>query len=63
MRSDGTTVALSDDMFTFSSGVTVLQIRGLGAADTGATLIATLTKSKPAAKVKQLNRVNSVVVN
>ena len=63
MRSDGTTVALSDDMFTFSTGGTVLQIRGLGAADTGATLIATLTKSKPAAKIKQLNRVNSVVVN
>ena len=63
MRSDGTTVSLSDEMFTFSTGGTVLQIRGLGAADTGATLIATLTKSKPSAKVKQLNRVNSIVVN
>ena len=63
MREDGTTVALSDEMFTFSSGGTVLQIRGLGAADTGCTLIATLQKSKPTAKVKKLNRVNSIVVN
>jgi len=63
MREDGTTVALSDEMFTFSSGGTVLQIRGLGAADTGCTLIATLQKSKPTAKIKRLNRVNSIVVN
>ena len=32
MRPDGTTVALTDDMFTFSTGNTVLQIEGLGAA-------------------------------
>jgi len=63
MRPDGTTVALSDDMFTFTTGNTVLQIQGLGAAVSGCTLIATLTKSKPAAKVKRLNRVNATVVN
>ena len=63
MRSDGTTVALRDDMFTFTSGNTILQIEGLGSATTGCTLIATLTKSKPAAKVKRLNRVNATVVN
>ena len=63
MRSDGTTVALRDDMFTFTTGNTVLQIEGLGAATTGCTLIATLTKSKPSAKVKRLNRVNATVVN
>ena len=63
MRPDGTTVALTDDMFTFTTGNTVLQIEGLGAATTGCTLIATLTKSKPAAKIKRLNRVNATVVN
>jgi hypothetical protein len=63
MRPDGTTVALTDDMFTFTTGNTVLQIQGLGAAVSGCTLIATLTKSKPAAKVKRLNRVNATVVN
>ena len=52
MRPDGTTVALTDDMFTFTTGNTVLQIQGLGAAVSGCTLIATLTKSKPTAKVK-----------
>ena len=36
MRPDGTTVALNDDMFRFSSGNTVLQIVGLGAAVGGA---------------------------
>ena len=63
MRSDGTTVSLTEEMFSFSAGNTVLQIEGLGAATTGCTLIATLTKSKPAAKIKRLNRVNSIVVN
>ena len=63
MRSDGTTVSLTEEMFFFSAGNTVLQIEGLGSATTGCTLIATLTKSKPAAKIKRLNRVNSIVVN
>ena len=63
MRSDGTTVALRDDMFQFTTGNTVLQIEGLGAATTGCTLIATLQKSKPTAKIKRLNRVNATVVN
>ena len=63
MRPDGTTVALNDDMFRFSSGNTVLQIVGLGAAVGGATLIATLQKSKPTSKLKKLNRVNSIVVD
>ena len=63
MRSDGTTVALRDDMFQFTTGNTVLQIEGLGTATTGCTLIATLQKSKPTAKIKRLNRVNATVVN
>ncbi len=63
MRSDGTTVALRDDMFQFTTGNTILQIEGLGGATTGCTLIATLQKSKPTAKIKRLNRVNATVVN
>ena len=63
MRSDGTTVALTDDMFNFSTGNTVLQIEDLGGPTTGCTLIATLQKSRPSAKVKRLNRVNATVVN
>jgi len=63
MRSDGTTVALTDDMFNFSTGNTVLQLEDLGGATTGCTLIATLQKSKPTAKIKRLNRVNVTVVN
>ncbi len=63
MRSDGSTVALTDDMFNFSTGNTVLQLEDLGAATTGCTLIATLQKSNPTAKIKRLNRVNATVVN
>ena len=50
-------------MFQFTTGNTVLQIEGLGTATTGCTLIATLQKSKPTAKIKRLNRVNATVVN
>jgi len=63
MRPDGTTVALNDNQFAFSTGNTVLQIRGLGAVASGCTLIATLRKSKISSKIKRLDRVNSVVVN
>ena len=62
-RSDGTTIALTDDMFLFTAGATQLQLKNLGASDVGATLIATLKKAKPSAKIKRKNRVNSVIVN
>ena len=63
MKGDGSTVALSDDMFQFTAGSTTLQLNGLGADSTGCTLVATLKKSKPSHKIKRLNRVNSVIVN
>ena len=59
---DGNTIALTDNMFQFSSGNTVLQIQMLGAAQTGCTLITTQTKSKPSAKIKRKNRVNAITV-
>ncbi len=63
VRPDGTVIALTDDMFQFTTGNTVLQIEGLGSATTGCTLVATLTKSKPSAKIKRQNRVNATIVN
>jgi len=63
IRSDGTTEALSADKFSFNATATELSIRNLGTNDTGATLVATLKKSKPKAKKKIKNRVNSIIVS
>ena len=63
VRSDGSTEALSGDKFDISTTGNTLQIRNLGANNTGATLTATLRKVKPKAKEKIKNRVNSVTVN
>ena len=63
IRSDGTIEVLTSDKFAFISGGTQLQIYNLGTNNTGATLISTLRKIKPTAKVKLKNRVNSLVVN
>ena len=49
---DGNTIALTDNMFQFSAGNTVLQIQSLGAAQSGCTLVTTITKAKPSAKIK-----------
>jgi hypothetical protein len=63
IRSDGSTELLTSDRFAFISGGTQLQIYNLGTNDTGATLIATLRKIKPKAKVKRKNRFNSILVD
>ena len=63
IRSNGNTEALTPDKFSYTAGSTVLQINNLGSNDTGATLVATLKKTKPKSKVKRLNRVNAVVVD
>ena len=62
-RSDGSTEALSSDKFEIGADGKTLQIRGLGTDDTGATLIGTLRKTNPKAKVKIKNKVNSIIVN
>ncbi len=62
---DGKTHELTTDQFDFGSGNTC-QIRGLEsppAGNKGATLIATIKKTKPTAKQKIRNRVKSIVVN
>ena len=65
IREDGTTEELTADKFTITSpgGRSTLQINGLGTNDTGSTLLATLRKRKPKAKVKVRNRVQSIIVD
>ena len=65
IREDGTTEELTADKFTITSpgGKSTLQINGLGTNDTGSTLIATLRKRKPKAKIKVRNRVQSIIVD
>ena len=68
VREDGSTETLTSDRVVISTAGDTFQAYNL--ADNGsaavaekATLIATLEKSKPTAKVKVLNRVNSVVID
>jgi len=63
VRSNGSIEVLTSDRFAYILGGTELQIYNLGANDTGATLITTLRKTKPKAKVKLKNRVNTLIVD
>ena len=63
IRSNGSTETLTSDKLSLTNGSTQLQIYNLGANDTGATLVTTLRKIKPKAKVKIKNRVNSLIVD
>ena len=63
IRSDGTTEALNQSNFSFSADLKELQIRGLGADDTGAQLITTVRKSNVKSKKKIKDRVKSLVVD
>ena len=54
VRTDGSYEVLSSDKFSFSLGGSQLQIYNLGPDDTGCTLITTLTKTKPKAKLKRV---------
>ena len=65
IRSDGSTEALTSDKLIFNATMTTLQIIGLGSNDSinRTTLVATLNKSNPTAKIKVRNRVNNLVVN
>ena len=63
---DGVTEILTADKFEFSSGNNTLQINNIGETLTSnatATLIATVAKVKPTAKIKRKNRVNSLLVD
>ena len=63
VRSDGSTESLNSSKIEFNGDATVMSIRGLGDNDTGATFVASLKKSKPTAKKKIKNRVNSIIVD
>ena len=63
IRSDGTTEPLSSDKISINSAGTGLNIYGLGANDTGATLIVSLKKVRPTSKVKIKNRVKTLIVD
>ena len=62
---DGTTYDLTADQFDFGTGSTC-QIRGLNTpsqSNNGATLVATIKKSKPKAKTKINDKIKSIVIN
>ena len=63
VRSNGSTEPLVADQFSISTDGKTLQIFNLGANDTNAQLVTTLTKLNPKAKEKIRNRINSVIVN
>jgi hypothetical protein len=63
VRSDGNYESLSSDQFEFTNNLKTLQIYNLGSNDTGATLVATLEKSKVKSKIKIKNRVNNIIID
>ena len=62
-RSDGTYEELTADKFEFLSGSSILKINGLGTNDSGSRLIATLKKTNLKAKVKNRNKVKTIIVD
>ena len=66
IRKDGTQETLTSDKFTFTSGNAILQISNVGAdlsSNQDATLVATLAKTKPTAKIKRKERVNTQLID
>ena len=66
IRKDGTQETLTSDKFTFTSGNGAIQISNVGAdlsSNQDATLVATLAKTKPTAKVKRKERVNTQLID
>ena len=63
IRSNGVTEPLTRDKIAFASDGKVIRIRNLGADDTGAKLIVTVSKSKVKSKKKLVNAAKSLVVD
>jgi len=66
VRADGSLEPLTDDKFQFGSGATTLLIGNIGtdlSANMEATLIATLDKVKPTAKIKRKQKINTLTIN
>jgi hypothetical protein len=62
VRSDGTFETLRPDKFSFDATGSQLTIFGLGANDSGSRLIATLRKIKVKSKVKNKNRIKTLII-
>ena len=62
-RNDGVNEELTADKFVFGSGGSTVTINGLGTDDVDSKLIATLTKTNLKAKVKNRNKVKSIIVD
>ena len=63
IRSNGVTEPLTRDKIAFASDGKVIRIRNLGADDTGAKLIVTVSKSNVKSKKKLVNAARSLVVD
>jgi hypothetical protein len=63
VRSDGSFEPLRSDKFSFNTTSSELTIYGLGSNDSSARLIATLRKTKIKSKVKNRNRIKTLIVN
>ena len=63
VRNDGSFEALTEDKFVFSNNSQELTIFGLRSDDSSARLIATVYKSSVTNKVKNRNRIKSVVID
>jgi hypothetical protein len=62
-RSNGVNEILTRDKFSFSSGSRELRISGLGANDFNARLIATLKKDRVTEKIKNKEKINSIIID
>ncbi len=63
VRSNGSFEPLTQDRFVFTNGSKELTILGLGPNDANCRLIATLRKSKVKSKIKNKNRIKTLVIN
>ena len=63
IRSDGSFETLTEDKFVFTNNSKELTIFGLGSDDSSARLIATVYKSSVTNKVKNKNRIKSLVID
>ena len=62
-RSDGENEILTQDRFEFSSNSSQLRINGLGLNDSNARLIATLRKVNIKPRIKNKNRISTIVID
>ena len=63
VRSDGSFEVLTSDKFSFNATSSELTLFGLGADDSSARLIATLRKINVKSKVKNRNRISTLIVD